>query len=142
MNHFMLPLPAPGSRLLDGNADSLRYGGFAMEQLINEFVKRGSQRADLCAKVFGGAAVATLRDTGIGRMNADFVTAYLRTEGIAIAAADLGGRLPRRLLFFVATGEVRVQSLPRLAGERVGPGEAQYVRRLLGRKPRVEVDLF
>jgi chemotaxis protein CheD len=55
MNHFMLAqtLGEPGSPALD--PPSLRYGAFAMESLINEFIKRGSRRQDLEAKVFGGA---------------------------------------------------------------------------------------
>jgi chemotaxis protein CheD len=111
MNHFMLPDPAPGAVVEPQS--SLRYGIFAMERLINEFIKRGSMRSDLEAKVFGGAAVIDAITDAIGDRNARFVTEYLAVERIHVTASDLGGILPRRVLMFVEDGRVLVKYLER-----------------------------
>ena len=66
MNHFMLP-EGGGS-----GADAGRYGGFAMELLINELIKRGATRATMEAKVFGGGAViAGMNSINVGERNTE-----------------------------------------------------------------------
>ncbi len=130
MNHFMLPQHDH----LDAAAapeTSLRYGLYAMESLINEFIKHGSRRGDLEAKVFGGAAVMTFSHGNVGQLNASFVLEYLATEGIATTAADLGGVLPRKLLQFVDTGIVRVKYLSPLNNDTIQRQETAYARELL-----------
>jgi chemotaxis protein CheD len=109
MNHFMLPGAARVDALAP-DAPSLRYGAFAMESLINEFIRRGSQRADLEAKVFGGASLAVLT-SDVGRQNASFVTRYLAAEEIRVSVCDLGGSAPRKLHLFVESGRVLVKYL-------------------------------
>jgi len=53
MNHFMLP--DDGSDASQSSSDSMRYGAYAMEVLINEMIKRGGRRERFEAKVFGAA---------------------------------------------------------------------------------------
>ena len=55
MNHFMLP--DDGEQPAQAASDSMRYGAYAMEVLINELIKMGGRRERFEAKVFGGAAV-------------------------------------------------------------------------------------
>jgi chemotaxis protein CheD len=109
MNHFMLPEHSAAD-----DASSLRYGLFAMESLINEFIKHGSQR-DLEAKIFGGAAVVDVISREIGAQNAAFAVDYLKREGIRTTVMDLGGVAPRRVLFYVEDGHVLVSYLWRRA---------------------------
>src|SRR5208337_3826828 len=88
MNHFMLPGGESGGN--DLTAASGRYGVFAMEQLINELIKRGARKANLEAKVFGGAAVLrNLSVLNVGERNAAFVLDFLKTEGIQVVSQDL-----------------------------------------------------
>lgn len=110
MNHFMLPEDAdPGSR--DAIA-AMRYGAYAMEMLLNELFKAGARRERLEAKVFGGGAVLmNMTMLNIGQRNAEFVLRYLQMEKIRVAAQDLGGKLPRRINYFPASGQVTVKKL-------------------------------
>ncbi len=55
MNHFLLPQNDSGSWGKD--AQSTRFGNFAMEKLINELIKAGCARERLEVKVFGGGNV-------------------------------------------------------------------------------------
>ena len=141
MNHFMLPHHHDGhSRAVD--ASSTRYGVFAMESLINEFVKRGSHRRDLEAKVFGGAAVMDALLADVGAQNADFVRHYLEVEGIRVSAADFGGLMPRKVLFFVEDGSVRVKYLGRLRNDTIERREEEYARALEAGLQPPPVELF
>lgn len=100
MNHFLLP--DGGDR--DGGA--LRYGAYAMEQLINGLLGRGAARERLEAKLFGGAnVVASL--SGVGWRNADFAEQFLMREGITVVGGDLRGSAPRRIQYWPTTGRAR-----------------------------------
>ncbi len=103
MNHFMLP---------EGDADSGRYGSFAMELLINEMMKQGASRATMEAKVFGGGQVIEGMNTmNIGERNTAFVTDYLKTERIPIMSKDVLGPHPRKVCFLPASGKAMVKRL-------------------------------
>jgi chemotaxis protein CheD len=110
MNHFMLP--DDGSDASHASSDSMRYGAYAMEVLINEMIKRGGRRERFEAKVFGGGAVlAGMTTINIGDRNAEFVRRYLALEKIRIVAEDLQGMYPRKVAFMPRTGQVMVKKL-------------------------------
>jgi chemotaxis protein CheD len=103
MNHFMLP---------EGEADSGRYGSFAMELLINEMMKQGATRATMEAKVFGGGQVIEGMTTmNIGQRNTAFVVDYLKTERIPIMSKDVLGPHPRKVCFLPASGKAMIKRL-------------------------------
>jgi chemotaxis protein CheD len=109
MNHFMLP--DVGSAL-DPTSVPARYGTFAMEVLVNQLLKLGARRDQLEAKVFGGANVIPgIRQANVGRRNADFVMAFLKTENIRIVARDLEGICPRKVAYFPRTGIARIKRM-------------------------------
>ena len=129
INHFMLPgNPANEDT---GQAQSAKYGLFAMKLLYNELLKRGAKKANLVAKVFGGGSVLQLGPSNASRIpgsNVDFAFAYLEREKFAIVASDTGGGLPRKVFFFAKTGRVL---LKRLRGSQVAAvqrEEADYLR--------------
>ena len=135
MNHFMLPQQhalAPDDMV---GAVLLRYGVYAMESLIDEFIKHGSRRNDLEAKVFGGASVMTFTHGDIGKQNAAFVIEYLETEKIRTAAVDLGGPFPRRIMQFVDNGTVFVKYLSRLTNDTIQSREVEYAQALENVRP-------
>jgi len=110
MNHFMLP--DDGADASQSSSDSMRYGAYAMEVLINEMIKRGGRRERFEAKVFGGGAVlANMTLLNIGERNADFVLRYLQMEQVRVAAQDLRGNYPRRINYFPVTGKVTMRKL-------------------------------
>lgn len=106
MNHFLLPYGQE-----QGESRPVRYGLFAMEQLINALMKGGAKKANLQAKVFGGAKItADLRD--IGATNAQFAHQFLANEGVQILGESLGGTNARRVVFRPATGHARLLIVP------------------------------
>ncbi len=110
MNHFMLP--DDGEQPNQAASDSMRYGAYAMEVLINELIKMGGRRERFEAKVFGGAAVlAGMTTINIGDRNSEFVRRYLALEKIRIVAEDLQGAHPRKVAFMPTTGQAMVKKL-------------------------------
>lgn len=97
MNHFLLP--GNGS----GDSQSIRYGLYAMELLINGLLKMGANKNRLSAKLFGGAMMSD----GFGRIgeaNARFALEFLANEGIPCVAQSLGGTFARRVRYTPTTG--------------------------------------
>jgi chemotaxis protein CheD len=138
MNHFLLP----GESTTDPMSESGRYGVFAMEQLINELLKRGARRATLQAKVFGGGHVMKNFTTiTVGSRNAEFVLEFLRTEGIRVASRDLLDVHPRRVAFFPASGRALCKHLKQ-ADSTLLAAEQNYSARLSTRAVAGAVELF
>ncbi|TXG98039.1 MAG: chemoreceptor glutamine deamidase CheD [Nevskiaceae bacterium] len=138
INHFMLP----ESEMSGSGIASARYGGFAMEMLINEVLKQGGRRNRLEAKVFGGANVLQgITSTEVGSRNAHFVVDYLQNEQVPIVAEDLGGGHPRKLVYFPVTGRALVMRLAPLRNREELEAERHYLESL--RAPVAgDVELF
>lgn len=137
LNHFLLPD--------GGGADqgSARYGVNAMELLINDILKHGGLKSRLEAKVFGGGNVIDVSAAEtVGDRNARFVTEYLRREGIAILAADLGGSQARRVFYFPETGRTSVLKLPVSANRRLRQDELALKARAQAAPKAGGVELF
>ena len=108
MNHFMLPITKELHHGWDDVSRSTRYGNYAMEHLINEILKHGGQRSYLEVKIFGGGRILS-QHTDIGASNIDFVRHYIRSEGLKLAAEDVGDIYPRKVNYFPDLGLVRVK---------------------------------
>jgi len=140
MNHFMLP---EGSDPHDLMSAAARYGGYAMEVLINQLVKLGANRSRLEAKVFGGAAVLRgFTTVNVGEANSDFVLDYLAKERIRVLSHDLRGIHPRKVYFFPATGRVLVKKLKGVHNDTIVAREREYNCRLSRTPIAGEVELF
>jgi len=139
MNHFMLA--QSGSQSWGGDPESTRYGNFAMEKLINELLKAGCRRESLEIKVFGGGNVTDTRNL-IGTQNCAFVLDYLASEGLPVAAQDLGGQSPRRIHYYPASGRVVRRMLGGAETSAVAREEIAYAGRLKGRRIGGEIELF
>jgi chemotaxis protein CheD len=135
INHFLLPFGVDGS---PGTAT--RYGCFAVERLINEILKHGGHRPSLEVKVFGGAHL--LRNRGdVGRANVDFIHGYLKAEGIAIVAEDVGGHCARRLRYHPRTGQALIRRLSASDAGEVARRETE-LGESLARRPPNDIELF
>ena len=142
MNHFLLPGDSSGAAGTDPMSESGRYGVFAMEQLINELLKRGARKNGLEAKVFGGGHVMRNFTTiTVGTRNAEFVLKFLSTEGIRVASQDLKDFHPRRVAFFPTTGRALCKHLKQADSALIA--EEQSYSASLTKKPVAgDVELF
>jgi chemotaxis protein CheD len=142
MNHFLLAEPSGTSR--DRYGASARYGAFAMEQLINKVLTRGSgKKSNLEIKVFGGGLInAALTD--VGAKNIEFVREFLANEGYVLAGEDVGGTVARRVMFKPYSGRAFVKRLDNAAGQSVAREELSVVgSRVAPPKPvHDDIELF
>jgi chemotaxis protein CheD len=138
MNHFMLPESETGQ--WGGASANMRYGNFAMEQLINDIMSRGGMRSRLEIKVFGGARMIA-NGAAIGHQNADFVEAYLRAEGMPISAQHLRGNSARRIEYVPGDGQVRMLEMSLDRGD-VGQTERSFFNRLRAPQDAGSIELF
>ena len=139
MNHFLLAEPSGTAR--DRYGASARYGAFAMEQLVNKVLTRGTGRkANLEIKVFGGGLISgALAD--IGAKNIEFVREFLRDEGYAVVKEDVGGTFARRVMFKPHSGRAFVKRLEGIAIAAVAQEEMEVVRHPILRAP-ADIELF
>lgn len=140
MNHFMLPKAGDWRGISgDGPSEAARYGSFAMEQLINAILKAGGRREYLEIKLVGGGHVLGDLKIDIGEKNIRFAQEYIASEGLPVMAADLGGNWPRRVVYFPASGKVRVR---KLRSQQVLSRERAYQEKLGRENIHGEVELF
>lgn len=143
MNHFMLPLSEGGHWGGAGDAASTatRYGNFAMEHMINDILKYGGQRRNLEVKIFGGGRIIDAQ-TDIGRNNIEFVIDYLKVEGLALTTQDVGDIYPRKVVYFPASGRVRVKKLKNMHNDTVVRRERAYKHDLEVKPVEGGIELF
>jgi chemotaxis protein CheD len=130
MNHFMLPEDAssgaPNNWLDPAVGLATRYGSYAMESLVNDLLKLGATRQRLEVKVFGGGRVLSGM-TDVGARNISFVRNFLEIEGYRIAAEDLGGTQPRKVVYFPGTGKVKLRRLRPVENRIISHHEQLYL---------------
>ncbi|MGH8227938.1 MAG: chemoreceptor glutamine deamidase CheD [Steroidobacteraceae bacterium] len=144
MNHFMLPEDGSGTRnnwLAPAIGLATRYGSYAMESLINDLMKLGAARNRLEVKLFGGGRVLSSM-TDVGARNIDFVLSFVKIEGYSIAAQDVGGTQPRKIIYFPAAGRVKVRRLRAIENRSIADRERTYLEALGKQRDGGEVELF
>lgn len=142
MNHFLLAEPSGSAR--DRYGASARYGAFAMEELINKVLTRGSGRkANLEIKIFGGGLINSAL-TDVGAKNIEFVREFLLNEGYSIVSEDVGGSFARRVMFKPYSGRAFVKRLDSAAASDVAQQELSIVgrRTIAPRRPEPDIELF
>jgi len=140
MNHFMLPLR--GEHAGDSwMSSATRYGSYAMEHLINDILKNGGNRANLEVKLTGGGQImANMSDVGSG--NIAFVLEYLQIENLDVIVQDLGDIYPRKVMYYPATGQLRVKKLRSIHNETLIQREKTYQSELDVRPDSGGIELF
>ncbi|HEC16554.1 MAG TPA: chemoreceptor glutamine deamidase CheD [Sedimenticola sp.] len=143
MNHFMLPLS--NGRGWGGADDvlstAMRYGNYAMEHMINDILSHGGHRRNLEVKVFGGGRIIDAM-TDVGVKNIQFVRDYLAQENLEITGEDLGDIYPRKVIYYPATGRVRVKKLKHLHNDTVVRREEAYRHDIEHKPIEGEIELF
>jgi chemotaxis protein CheD len=139
MNHFMLPI-SNGEQT--GSWNSLRYGNYAMEMLINDILKGGGSRNSLEVKIFGGGKVLA-KLSNIGSLNITFVREYLDMEELYLESEDLGDIYARKVIYFPANGKVLMKkSLITQQHHHIANAETDYLHDLDKHPPEGEIELF
>ncbi len=144
MNHFMLPEDSSsGEGKLSMEGKAARYGGFAMEQMINDILKNGGSRENLEVKIFGGGRVLKNMSTmDIGRRNINFVNEYIQTEGLTLLSEDVGDIYPRKVMYFPATGKVKLKKLRNMHNKTIAEREMSYRNTIIKQPSTGSVELF
>jgi chemotaxis protein CheD len=143
MNHFMLPASDNGGWGSGNDIASTanRYGNYAMEHMINDILKNGGHRRNLEVKIFGGGRIIHT-GTDVGNNNIDFVRSYIKTEGLTLVSEDVGDIYPRKIVYFPATGRVRVKKLKNMHNDTVVRREREYQKNILDVPVAGEIELF
>ncbi len=138
MNHFMLPGDVRSEDMF--MSSSAKYGMFAMEQLLNEMIKKKGSKKDFEAKVFGGGHVLNFRKTdgNVPEANIEFVRAFLSMEQISIVKEDVGGFTGRKILFFPDTSKVLLKRLESTVDSKIIEAEQSYKTKLFKEKERFQ----
>jgi chemotaxis protein CheD len=129
MSHFMLPedvSTGPNNWLDPAIGLATRYGSYAMESLINDLLKLGAARERLEIKVFGGGRVLSGM-TDVGARNISFIHNFIQLEGYEIVAEDLGGTQPRKVVYFPASGRVKLRRLRPVENRIISHHEQLYL---------------
>jgi len=144
MNHFMLPETtehklSAGAEAVVGNAT--RYGNYAMEHLINMILANGGKRKNLEVKLFGGGKIIpTLGD--IGLKNIEFALEYVDTEALKLVSENLGDIYPRKVIYFPATGKVKMKKIKDLHNDTIASREKQYRKSIKDIPVESDIELF
>ena len=142
MNHFMLPASADADGWKSTSLSAAtRYGNFAMEHLINNILKNGGKRQNLEVKLFGGGRILK-NMTDVGMRNIAFVRDYLVTEGLKVAVEDVGDIFPRMVVYFPASGRVRVKRLRSLHNNTIAEEENRYLKTVENKAVCGDIELF
>jgi len=144
MNHFMLPLYTDRHKEAWGDtviSAETRYGNFAMEHMINDIIKHGGVKSRLEIKVVGGGRVME-KMTDIGLRNISFIYSYIADEHLQLVSEDVGDKYPRKVLFHVKSGKVKVRKLKKVNNTTLIQRDQEYVKQLNSGELDGSVDLF
>jgi chemotaxis protein CheD len=142
MNHFMLPAGEDiRAGKVSGVGAAARYGNYAMEYLINGIMRNGGQRQNLEVKLFGGGRILE-KMTDVGQRNISFVRDYLKLEGLSVVSEDLGDIFPRMVIYFPASGRVKVKRLRSLHNNVIADQEIRYLDSVVVKPVSGDVELF
>jgi chemotaxis protein CheD len=136
MNHFMLPEHLSGDTPMWAGTPvnaATRFGGYAMEHLINDILSRGGRRQHLELKIVGGGKILPSM-TDVGNGNVRFIQEYARVERLEIVGEDVGDIYPRKVVYAPASGCAWVKRLGSIDERAIIKSEQDY-RREVERAP-------
>jgi chemotaxis protein CheD len=139
MNHFMLP-GGSGTETMD----SLRYGIYSMEMLINSLLKLGIQKKDLKAKVFGGGNIIDFKSikNTVGENNIDFIFDFLKKEDLPVITKHVGGDNARKVLFFSVDKKVLVKEINKTEKDDTVTAEKEYSKTIVKKQQQQESNII
>jgi chemotaxis protein CheD len=90
MNHFLLPDAT--------HSNSLKFGLYSVEAMLNEMYKMGARKENIVAKIAGGGHVLHANENRIGDKNVDFALDFCRSEGFHVVSEHTRGEHGRVIL--------------------------------------------
>jgi chemotaxis protein CheD len=144
MNHFMLPLFNDSHSKSWGKtviSSETRYGNYAMEHMLNDIIKHGGVKSRLELKVIGGGRVMD-KMTDVGLRNISFIYDYVANERLNLVSEDVGDKYPRKVLFHIKSGKVKVRKLKREKNTTLMERDKKYFEVLEKLEVGGSVDLF
>jgi chemotaxis protein CheD len=110
--HIMLPEVLGG-----GDRNTFKYADTGLAETFRKIEIMGARKPRLIAKIAGGAKMFELQGNSnlgnIGARNIASVKQILHSEGVRIAAADVGENYARTMSLDVSTGMVRIRTYGR-----------------------------
>lgn len=106
--HIMLPKAAG----FTSGSEPLKFADLSIPILLNKLENMGANRANMRAKIAGGASMFKFSDNiirSIGERNSKAVLKKLREYKIPVTAADIGGGKGRTMAFYLETGVVKLK---------------------------------
>ena len=106
--HIMLPL-----NLETGRKNAYKYADTGIRTTLREMELKGARRANITAKIAGGARMFEISGGSIGNIgqrNNESVRQILRMEKIPLLWEDVGGTIARTMEFDSATGTGTIRS--------------------------------
>ncbi|MCD4759036.1 MAG: chemotaxis protein CheD [Arcobacteraceae bacterium] len=93
MNHFLLPAT-------ENSNEDMKYGLYSVEAMLNEMYKLGCSKANMAAKISGGADIMNMPSLGksIGHRNVEFAHTFCQSEGFRIISDHTRGNAGRVIL--------------------------------------------
>lgn len=110
MNHFIYPQTTRREQATP------KYGNVATMALIKLMCEEGCSMASLNAHIIGGGHPDGASDS-TGMRNVEVARRVLRERGITIMSEDVGGRVGRKVVFDLSTGQVAVLKVMKLRAE-------------------------
>ena len=108
---------------------------------INDIIKNGGVKARLEIKVIGGGRVME-NMTDVGLRNISFIYDYIANERLLLVSEDVGDRYPRKVLFHVKSGKVKVRKLKKINNTTLLERDTEYISKLNSSNLEGSIDLF
>jgi chemotaxis response regulator CheB len=115
INHYLLPESA--------EEESLRFGRFAIPELLRAFKKAGSHPSDLKIQVLGGAHLTQNSQVAVGAQNVAIAREILGKFKLPIDREDVGSFAGRRVIVECRTGNLWIK---RLDNAQTGPSQEDF----------------
>lgn len=106
MSHCILPAGVP-----DSPKDRYRFVDAATNNILELLYKKGVEKTEILAMVFGGARKFIRDENSIGIKNVAMAKTILKKNNIPIVAESTGGTIGRKVYFNTASGEVYMRKI-------------------------------
>lgn len=109
MVHVMLP----DSTSMKNNSNVAKFADSGIEELLRKVIAKGARRANLIAKIAGGAQMFSVNNKSdliaVGARNVDASIKKLKELRIPLKAQDTGQSYGRTVTFYPETGQYHIK---------------------------------